>query len=105
MATKEQEAAAAAEKAAAEQKAKDVAAQKAAAEKAVQDAAEIARLQQELDELEAAQEAAPPVRVKAKRPGFYDNGRKRVGDEFTIPAGEKPGSWMEVLDEQADGTK
>jgi hypothetical protein len=35
-----------------------------------------------------------PQRVVAKRLGFYGNKRRKPGEAFLIPAGEKLGSWM-----------
>lgn len=35
--------------------------------------------------------------VRAIAPGFANGSRKRVGDEFTLADGVKPGHWLEVI--------
>lgn len=45
----------------------------------------------------AAQRHEGAIRVRATKRGFYDNHLKEVGDEFTIPDGEKLGSWMALV--------
>ena len=43
--------------------------------------------------------AAPaPVRVRAKRDGFYNGQRVRVGKTFTLKRVEDLGAWMERID-------
>lgn len=39
------------------------------------------------------------TRVRAIITGFANGQRRRVGTEFTLPDGMKPGKWMEVLGE------
>jgi hypothetical protein len=53
------------------------------------------------------QESAAPVdrkavpsgiMVRAKGPGFFENHRKVIGDEFSIPSMNELGNWMECVD-------
>ena len=41
------------------------------------------------------------IRVRAKRPGFYQGARRRAGDTFTVPSEQELGTWMERV---GDGT-
>lgn len=43
--------------------------------------------------------------VRAKFQGFYGNARRRAGDEFTIPAGEKLAKWMEPASGKREASK
>jgi hypothetical protein len=54
----------------------------------------------------AAEKTAAPAKTKkvegminvvATRAGYYGHQRRAEGDKFQIPAGEKPGSWMQVI--------
>jgi hypothetical protein len=35
------------------------------------------------------------IRVRAKRPGFYQGARRRIGAVFTIQSEQELGTWME----------
>ena len=37
------------------------------------------------------------TKVRAKRAGFYPAQRRRPGEVFALREGDKPGSWMEVV--------
>lgn len=47
----------------------------------------------------ATQRVQGTVRVRATKRGFYDHHEVNPGDEFAIPAGEKLGSWMELVND------